>query len=76
MSKLLAALDQYDASAVVLSHAVSGDSVQISSEDNSRLGHSSQGEDDKMQHNKHTYLIISPVYCYCIRTKYMSTRRC
>ena len=40
MSKLLAALDQHAASAVVLSHAVSGDSVQISSEDNSRLGHS------------------------------------
>ena len=38
MSKLLAALDQHEDS-VLLSHTVSGDSVQISSEDNSRLGH-------------------------------------
>ena len=55
MSKLLAALDQHAASAVVLSHAVSGDSVHISSEDNSRLGHSWQAEDYKMQRNKVTW---------------------
>ena len=55
MSKLLAALDQDDASAVVLSHAVSGDSVQISSEDRSRLGHSWAAEDYKMQRNTDTW---------------------